>query len=218
MLPVKNIVILISGRGSNMEAIIRAAQTECWESQLDARIAAVVSNRPNAPGLAIAQSLGIPTAALDHKAYPSREDFDAALVDLIDQYSPDLVVLAGFMRVLGARVVCHYEHRLLNIHPSLLPSFSGLDTHRRALIAGVKLHGTTVHFVTPELDAGPIIIQAAVPILPTDDEKTLAERVLQQEHLIYPRAIRWCVQNALSINHGIVHQRDGEPQFILGTT
>lgn len=189
----KNIVILISGRGSNMEAIVRAQIP-------GARIAAVISNRPDAGGLAFAASHGIPTRVVDHKAYPSREAFDAALADSIDALAPDLVVLAGFMRVLTDGFVSRYSGRLLNIHPSLLPSFPGLHTHQRALEAGVRVHGTTVHFVTPTLDCGPIVIQAVVPVLPGDDEDALAARVLVQEHRIYPQAVSWFVADRLSID------------------
>ncbi len=189
----KSVVLLISGRGSNMEAIVRAEIPGM-------RIAAVISNRPEAAGLGFAGSHGIATAVLDHKAFASREAFDAALVQLIDGYQPDLVVLAGFMRVLTEGFVRHYDGRLLNIHPSLLPSFPGLHTHRRALESGVRIHGATVHFVTPSLDAGPIVIQAAVPVLEGDDESSLAARVLVQEHRIYPQAVQWFVEERLSID------------------
>lgn len=188
----KSIVILISGRGSNMEAIV-AANIE------NARIAAVISNRPEAPGLGFAAGRGIATAVVDHKMFASREAFDQALAREIDRHGPDLVVLAGFMRVLSDDFVRHYEGRMVNIHPSLLPAFTGLHTHRRALEAGVRVHGATVHFVTPTLDCGPIIAQAVVPVLPDDDEATLARRVLVQEHLIYPQAVRWFVDGRLSI-------------------
>jgi phosphoribosylglycinamide formyltransferase-1 len=196
----KNIVILISGRGSNMEAIVRATQAEQWP----ARIAAVISNRADAPGLLFARDCGITTAVVANKDYPTRDAFDAALQTVIDGFAPDLVILAGFMRILTATFVAHYEARLLNIHPSLLPSFTGLDTHRRALDCGVKLHGTTVHFVTAELDHGPIVAQAAVPVLPGDTEDDLAARVLVQEHQIYPRAVRWFVEDRLTIENGCV--------------
>jgi phosphoribosylglycinamide formyltransferase-1 len=212
---VKNIVILISGRGSNMEAIVRSAQAEQWESVLQARIAGVISNRPNAAGLAIARDLGVPTLALDHKIYATREAFDAALAQAIDAWQPDLVLLAGFMRVLTAGFVSRYAGRLMNIHPSLLPSFAGLDTHQRALDTGVKIHGSTVHFVTPDLDDGPIIIQAAVPVLAQDDASTLATRVLQQEHRIYPLAVRWFVEGQLQVEQGRVRQLQGQPQWLM---
>ena len=188
----KNIVILISGRGSNMEAIVRAQIP-------GAKIAAVISNRPDAAGLAFAASHGIPAQVVDHKAYPSREAFDAALAETIDAHQPDLVVLAGFMRVLTDGFVGRYNGRLLNIHPSLLPSFPGLHTHQRALEAGVRVAGTTVHFVTPALDCGPIVIQAVVPVLDGDDEAALAARVLVQEHRIYPQAVRWFVEDRLCL-------------------
>ncbi|RJG08044.1 phosphoribosylglycinamide formyltransferase [Noviherbaspirillum cavernae] len=197
----KNIVILVSGRGSNMQAIVRAAQAEQWP----ARIAAVISNRADAEGLNFAAAHGIATAVVANKAYPSREEFDQALQAEIDRYSPDLVVLAGFMRILTPPFVEHYAGRMLNIHPSLLPSFPGLSTHVQALMAGVKVHGATVHFVTADLDHGPIVAQAAVSVLPNDTEQTLSERVLEQEHIIYPRVVRWFVENRLAIDNGIVH-------------
>ena len=193
----KKIVILISGRGSNMEAIVRA-QIPGGE------VSAVIANRPDAAGLAFAVDHGIVTQVVDHKAYPSREAFDAALADAIDAYRPDLVVLAGFMRVLTDAFVARYAGRLLNIHPSLLPSFPGLHTHRKAIEAGVRVHGATVHFVTPTLDCGPVVIQAAVPVLPGDDEAALARRVLEQEHRIYPQAVRWFVDGRLTLTDGRV--------------
>ncbi|HYD94048.1 MAG TPA: phosphoribosylglycinamide formyltransferase [Noviherbaspirillum sp.] len=200
MRAMKNIVILISGRGSNMQSIVRAARSEQWPC----RIAAVISNRADAQGLEFAAEHGIPTAVVASKAYPSREAFDAALQAEIDKFAPDLVVLAGFMRILTPPFVEHYAGRMLNIHPSLLPSFPGLATHRQALAAGVKVHGATVHFVTAELDHGPIVEQAVVPVLPDDDEHTLADRVLAQEHIIYPKAVRWFVEGRLRIDNGIV--------------
>jgi len=193
----KKIVILISGRGSNMEAIVRAQIP-------GAEVSAVIANRPDAAGLAFAVDHGIVTQVVDHKAYPSREAFDAALADAIDAYRPDLVVLAGFMRVLTDAFVARYAGRLLNIHPSLLPSFPGLHTHRKAIEAGVRVHGATVHFVTPTLDCGPVVIQAAVPVLPGDDEAALARRVLEQEHRIYPQAVRWFVDGRLTLTGGRV--------------
>ena len=193
----KKLVILISGRGSNMEAIIRAQIP-------GAEVSAVIANRPDAAGLAFAVDQGIVTQVVDHKAYPSREAFDAALADAIDAHRPDLVVLAGFMRVLTDAFVTRYAGRLLNIHPSLLPSFPGLHTHRKALEAGVRVHGATVHFVTPTLDCGPVVIQAAVPVLPGDDEAALARRVLEQEHRIYPQAVRWFVDGRLTLTDGRV--------------
>lgn len=186
----KNIVILISGGGSNMAAIVKTAQHEQWERAYGVRIAAVVSNKADAKGLVFAREHGIATAVLDHKAFESREAFDAALAQAIDQYQPALVVLAGFMRILTPGFVEHYAGRLINIHPSLLPAFTGLHTHQRAIDAGCKFAGVTVHQVTAELDVGPILDQAVVPVLPDDTAQTLAARVLTQEHIIYPRAVR----------------------------
>jgi phosphoribosylglycinamide formyltransferase-1 len=206
----KNIVILISGRGSNMEAIVRACAAEGW----NARIAAVVSNRPDAAGIAFAQERGIATAVVDHTAFADRETFDAELARVVEQFSPDAVVLAGFMRILTPAFVKRFERRMLNIHPSLLPSFTGLHTHRRALEAGCKLAGTTVHFVTAELDHGPIVAQAVVPVLPNDTESTLAARVLTREHLIYPKAVRWLVDGMLREEKGIVTHTGGESQLL----
>ena len=196
----RKIVILISGRGSNMQAIVHAAKAEQWP----AKIVAVISNRADAEGLAFAASQGIATAVVANKSFPSREAFDQALQATIDQFSPDLVVLAGFMRILTAPVVEHYAGRMVNIHPSLLPSFPGLATHNQALAAGVKVHGATVHFVTADLDHGPIVTQATVPVLADDTEDTLSARVLTQEHIIYPRAVRWFVEGRLSIDNGLV--------------
>ena len=186
----KNIVILISGGGSNMAAIVKTAQQEQWERAYGVRIAAVVSNKADAKGLVFAREHGIATAVLDHKTFESREAFDAALAQAIDQYQPALVVLAGFMRILTPGFVEHYAGRLINIHPSLLPAFTGLHTHQRAIEAGCKFAGVTVHQVTAELDVGPILDQAVVPVLPDDTAQTLAARVLTQEHIIYPRAVR----------------------------
>ncbi len=200
----KRIVILISGRGSNMEAIMRSMAAEQWPAQ----IAAVISNKASASGLQTAQAAGIPTKVLEHRAYPDREAFDAALSAAIDYFEADLVVLAGFMRILTAGFVHHFQGRLLNIHPSLLPSFPGLDTHQQAIDAGVKLHGATVHFVTPVLDHGPIIAQAAVPVLEDDTEALLAARVLQQEHQIYPRAVRDIIEGKVWLDGDRVRRRD----------
>ncbi len=186
----KNIVILISGGGSNMAAIVKTAQQEQWAQRYGARVAAVVSNKADAQGLVFAREHGIATAVLDHKTFESREAFDAALAQAIDQYQPALVVLAGFMRILTPGFVEHYAGRLINIHPSLLPAFTGLHTHQRAIDAGCKFAGVTVHQVTAELDVGPILDQAVVPVLPDDTAQTLAARVLTQEHIIYPRAVR----------------------------
>jgi phosphoribosylglycinamide formyltransferase-1 len=201
MRAMRNIVILISGRGSNMRAIVQAAQMERWP----AKIAAIVSNRPDVEGLIFAEEQGIPHAVVAHGDYPTRAAFDAALQLTIDRFSPDLVVLAGFMRILTAPFVEHYAGRMLNIHPSLLPDFPGLATHRQALAAGVSTHGATVHFVTADLDHGPIVTRAEVPVLPTDTEQSLAQRVLEQEHIIYPRAVRWFIEDKLSIEAGRVH-------------
>lgn len=190
----KNIVILISGGGSNMAAILQAAQQQNWAQRLDARIAAVISNKADAKGLALAQAQGVATAVLDHRSFDSREAFDTALAALIDQYEPTLVVLAGFMRILTPAFVEHYAGRLTNIHPSLLPAFTGLHTHQRAIDVGCKFAGATVHLVTAELDVGPILDQAVVPVLCDDSAETLAARVLSQEHVIYPRAIAQLLQ------------------------
>lgn len=187
--PMKNIVILISGGGSNMAAIVRASQQQNWARQYNARVAAVISNKADAKGLVFARDNGIATEVLDHKQFDSREAFDAELAQVIDRHSPDLVVLAGFMRILTPGFVSHYEGRMVNIHPSLLPAFTGLHTHQRAIDAGCKFAGCTVHRVTAELDVGPILDQAAVPVLPGDTAELLAARVLVQEHIIYPRAV-----------------------------
>lgn len=189
----KSVVILISGRGSNMQALVEAGLP----------VAAVISNNPAAEGLAFARTRNISAHAIDHRAFSDRVAFDAALTEAIDAYKPDLIVLAGFMRILSEPFVDHYQGRLINIHPSLLPAFTGLDTHQRALDEGVKIHGCTVHFVTSQLDHGPIIIQAAVPVLADDTPATLAARVLAQEHRIYPQAVRWFLQGQIVLagNH-----------------
>ncbi len=186
----KNIVILISGNGSNMAAIVRAAQTENWQGKLGVRVAAVISNRLEAPGLLLATSIGIATHTVSHRNFDSREAFDAALLTCIAPYAPHLVVLAGFMRILTPGFVQRFSGRLINIHPSLLPAFSGLNTYQRAIDMGCKVAGTTVHQVTAELDHGAILAQAAVPVLPGDTADTLAARIVTQEHLIYPQAVR----------------------------
>jgi len=191
----RNIVILISGTGSNMAALLRAAEQDQWASRHQARIAAVLSNRAQAPGLETARAHGVAAESLDHRAFADRAAFDAALRQRIDQYRPALVLLAGFMRVLTGEFVAHYRGRLLNIHPSLLPAFAGLNTHQRALDAGCKFAGCTVHEVSAEMDAGPILEQAVVPILPGDSAQALAARVLTQEHLIYPRAVEYWLRN-----------------------
>src|SRR3954463_6277478 len=189
----KRIVVLISGQGSNMDAIASASEAEDWP----ARVVAVISNRAEARGLAAAAARGIATAVVDHKAYADRDAFDAALAATIDAHGADLVVLAGFMRILTPGFVRRYEGRMLNIHPSLLPSFTGLHTHRRALESGCKLAGATVHFVSAELDHGPIVAQAVVPVRAGDDESSLARRVLAAEHVLYPRAVEWFVKGEL---------------------
>lgn len=196
----KNIVILISGRGSNMEAIVRACEAQAWP----ARIAAVISNKPDAAGLEFAQAHGIATAVVPSKAFATREAFDAALQETVDGFAPDLVVLAGFMRILTPGFVAHYAGRMLNIHPSLLPLFPGLHTHRQALAAGVHEHGATVHFVTAELDHGPAVLQARMDVRPGDTEESLATRLLDQEHVIYPKAVRLFIEDRLSIEDGNV--------------
>lgn len=183
----KSGVILISGRGSNMRSIV--------EARTGLEIRAVISNRPDAVGLEWARSQGIATQVVDHKAFATREAFDAALGEVIEKHAPDLILLAGFMRVFTPAFIARFPRRILNIHPSLLPSFPGLHTHRRALDAGVKLHGCTVHLVTPALDSGPIVAQAAVPVLADDTEATLAARVLAVEHQVYPRAVRWFLED-----------------------
>lgn len=208
----KRIVILISGRGSNMEAIVGACARERWAAE----VVAVISNRPDAGGLAFAAQHGIATETVDHRAFAAREDFDAALATAIDAHAPDVVVQAGFMRILGAAFVARYAGRMLNIHPSLLPAFPGLHTHRRALEAGCKLAGATVHFVTAELDSGPIVAQAVVAVLADDTEATLAARVLAQEHRLYPLALRWWIDGALVVEGGVVRQRDGQSQMLFG--
>ena len=194
-----------------MRSIVEACEKEGWP----ARVAAVISNRPDAAGLAFAQEQGIATAVVDHKTFATRDAFDTALSQAIDSHAPDLIVLAGFMRILGPDCVRRYEGRMLNIHPSLLPAFAGMRTHRRAIEAGCKIAGATVHFVTTELDHGPIVLQAAVPVLAGDDEHTLSERVLAKEHVIYPRAVRWFVEGRLHTERGVVSQLGGEPQLIV---
>ena len=185
----KNIVILISGSGSNMAAIVETSLQQRWQTRFKARVVAVISNKAGAQGLTWAQEQGIATASLDHTAYASREAFDTALMAEIDRHAPTLVVLAGFMRILTPGFVQHFEGRLINIHPSLLPAFTGLKTHQRAIDMGCRFAGATVHRVTSELDHGEILDQAVVPVLPGDTAETLAARVLTQEHVIYPRAI-----------------------------
>ena len=194
-----------------MEAIVRACSDEGWPAQ----VAAVIANRPDAAGLAFAASHGIATAVVDHRQFPDRDSFDAALAKEIDSFAPDLVVLAGFMRVLTAGFVDHYAGRMLNVHPSLLPSFPGLKTHQQALDAGVRLHGASVHFVTSQLDHGPIVAQAAVPVETGDTPAMLAERVLATEHIIYPRAVRWFVEGRLALDGLRVTLTPPEPQWLF---
>lgn len=195
-----------------MEAIVRACASQSWP----ARIAAVLSNRPDAPGLRFAAAQGIPVAVVDHTQYNDRAAFDAALSKAIDAHVPDLVVLAGFMRILTPEFVERYAGRMMNIHPSLLPSFPGLHTHRQALDAGVKVHGASVHFVTAALDHGPIVVQAAIEVTPEDTPESLARRLLPCEHQIYPRAVRWFVEDRLRIRDGAVHVEPSEPQLLIG--
>jgi len=192
------VVVLISGRGSNLQAILDQATS----GRLPIRIAAVISNRPAVGGLDRARAAGVPTQVLDHTNYPDRRRFDLALIERIDPLSPDLILLAGFMRILGPEIVGHYEGRMLNIHPSLLPKHRGLNTHRRALQAGDREHGASVHFVTEALDGGPVVVQARIPIRPGEDEDSLAARVLEREHLIYPLAVRWYAEGRLRMSEG----------------
>jgi phosphoribosylglycinamide formyltransferase-1 len=199
------VVVLISGRGSNMQALLDAGVP----------VSAVISNRAEAEGLAIAEARGIATRVVDHRGRAAREDFDAALAAEIERFAPRLVALAGFMRVLTPGFVGCYRERVLNIHPSLLPAFPGLHTHERALAAGVKVHGCTVHFVTAELDHGPIVAQAVVPVRSGDDAAALAARVLKQEHVIYPRAVRWFLEGRLALADGIVRVRGDDAQLVL---
>jgi phosphoribosylglycinamide formyltransferase-1 len=205
-----SIVSLISGRGSNFEAIYKAAQAKSW----DVRFTGLIANQPEAKGLVFAKSVGIPTAVIDHRAYPSREAFDRALMQQIDAFSADLVVLAGFMRILTPGLIEHYEGRMMNIHPSLLPRFPGLHTHERALEAGDRVHGATVHFVSTGVDEGPIICQSEVPVLPTDTPSELAARVLKTEHQIYPLAVEWFIQGRLQITGNRVRVDPPELQYI----
>jgi len=198
----KRIVCLISGRGSNLESILRAAEAECWAAEVPARVVAVISNRADAPGLAIASAQDVPVAVVEHQRFASREQFDARLAESIEAHSPDLVVLAGFMRVLSRGFVARFAGRLINIHPSLLPAFPGLATHRQALAAGVRVHGATVHFVSSEVDGGAIIAQAAIAVLPGDSEEELAARVLQREHVLLPRCVRWLCEGRVVLCDG----------------
>ncbi len=209
----KRILILISGRGSNLQAIVQRCADQAWP----ARVVAVISNRPGAEGLAVAEQHGIATAVLDHQPFADRETFDTELARLIDSFAPDLLVLAGFMRILTDGFVAHYAGRLLNIHPSLLPAFAGLHTHRRAIQAGCKVAGATVHFVTPTLDHGAIVAQATVPVLAGDTPQALSDRVLAAEHRMYPEAVRWFVEGDLLLtDDGVVRHRRGVAQLFCG--
>lgn len=199
------VVVLLSGRGSNLQALIDAGIP----------VAAVISNVAGAGGLAIADNYGIPARVVKHGDFPAREAFEGALAAEIDRFAPKLIACAGFLRILTAGFAARYAGRMLNVHPSLLPAFTGLHTHERALAAGVKLHGCSVHFVTPELDAGPIVMQAAVPVLRGDTADTLAARVLLQEHVIYPRAVRWFLDGRLVIENGRVNVKGGDAQYLL---
>jgi phosphoribosylglycinamide formyltransferase-1 len=199
------IVVLISGRGSNMRALLDAGLP----------VSAVISNRADAEGLSLAAARGVTTRVVEHRRHATREAFDAALAAEIDRCAPRLIALAGFMRILTPGFAARYAGRLLNIHPSLLPAFPGLHTHERALAAGVKVHGCTVHFVTAELDHGPIVVQAAVPVLADDDAARLAARVLEQEHVVYPRAVRWFLDGRLELGNGVVQVKGGDAQLVL---
>ena len=207
----KRLVVLISGRGTNLRALVEACRTERWP----AAIVAVIADRPQAPGLDFAREQGIATEVVDAGTFASRAAFDAALAAAVDARAPDLVLLAGFMRILADDFVRRHEGRMLNVHPSLLPAFPGLRPHRRALEAGCKIAGATVHFVTPTLDHGPIVIQAAVPVHADDTEATLAARVLEREHVIYPRAVRWALEGKLRLRDGVVEHVDGAAQWLL---
>ena len=208
----QRIVILISGLGSNMRAIVQRCADQRWPAQ----VVAVIANRPGAEGLAWAAQHGFAALLVDHTRHPSREAFDAELARVIDGFAPDLVLLAGFMRILTDHFVARYTGRLLNIHPSLLPAFAGLHSHRRAIEAGCKLAGATVHFVTTTLDHGPIVAQAVVPVLPGDTPETLSARVKAAEHVIYPQAVRWFVEGQLELADGVVRHRSGAAQWLLG--
>jgi len=207
----KKIVILISGRGSNLAAILEAQQVRAWE----AKVTHVISNQPDAPGIAIAQKFGVPVTIIDHKSFANRSLYDQALLEKTRNFEPDLVVLAGYMRILSSDFVQNFSGKLINIHPSLLPSFPGLNTHRAALTAGVKWHGATVHFVTEDLDVGPIIAQGIVPVLQSDTEETLASRVFVIEHFIYPQAIEWFIREQLVLEQGNVRVEPAQQQFFM---
>jgi phosphoribosylglycinamide formyltransferase-1 len=210
----KRIVCLISGRGSNLESILRTAESEHWATAVPARVMAVISNRADAAGLAIAAAHQVPVNVIEHQRFASREAFDATLAEAIESHAPDVVVLAGFMRVLSGGFVARFAGRLINIHPSLLPAFPGLATHRQALAAGVRVHGATVHFVSSEVDGGAIIAQAAVAVRPADTEESLAARVLQREHMLLPRCVRWLCEGRIALGDGRVVFRDVPPDAL----
>jgi phosphoribosylglycinamide formyltransferase-1 len=207
----KKIVILISGRGSNLRAILQAQQLKAWQAD----IVQVITNRPQALGITVAKEFGIPVTILDHKSFISRQEFDAVLLEKTQTFNPDLVILAGFMRILSPEFVNFFNGRLINVHPSLLPSFPGLKTHAAAIATGVKWHGATVHFVTHAMDVGPVIAQGVVPVLPEDTEETLSQRVLQIEHVIYPQAIEWFISDQLHLDQGNVRVVPAQQQFFL---
>jgi len=211
----RSVVCLISGRGSNLEALLRTARAENWRADPGVEVAAVISNQTQARGLQVARDHGIVASVLPHANFASREAFDAALAEAIDPHQPALIVLAGFMRLLTPAFVSRYRGRLLNIHPSLLPAFPGLHTHRRALQAGVRLHGATVHFVSEQVDGGPIVAQAAVAVRPGDTEEALAARVLAQEHVLLPRCVRWILEGRVRLDGERVTVQGIESQELL---
>jgi phosphoribosylglycinamide formyltransferase-1 len=214
----KRIVCLISGRGSNLESILRTAEAERWSTAVPARVAAVISNRADAAGLSVAEAHGVPSTVIEHQRFASREQFDARLAEAVEAHVPDVVVLAGFMRVLSSGFVARFSGRLINIHPSLLPAFPGLATHRQALAAGVRVHGATVHFVSSEVDGGAIIAQAAVAVQTGEAEESLAARVLQREHVLLPRCVRWLCEERIALRDGRATFRDlpGDALALLG--
>jgi phosphoribosylglycinamide formyltransferase-1 len=207
----KKIVILISGRGSNLESILQNQRLKGWPAQ----VVQVISNRPDALGIEVAKKFGVPVTVFDHSLFENRELFDEAILQKTMSFEPDLVVLAGFMRILSKDFVAAFQGKLINIHPSLLPSFPGLKTHSRAIQTGVKWHGATVHFVTEDLDVGPIIIQGIVPVLPSDSESNLAKRVFQVEHIIYPKAIEWFILGRIALDQGSVRVEPSEEQSYI---
>jgi phosphoribosylglycinamide formyltransferase-1 len=214
----KRIVCLISGRGSNLESILRTAEAERWSTAVPARVTAVISNRADAAGLSVAEAHGVPSTVIEHQRFASREQFDARLAEAVEAHVPDVVVLAGFMRVLSSGFVARFSGRLINIHPSLLPAFPGLATHRQALAAGVRVHGATVHFVSSEVDGGAIIAQAAVAVQTGEAEESLAARVLQREHVLLPRCVRWLCEERIALRDGRATFRDlpGDALALLG--